>query len=124
MRTGRPAFHIKAHWITIDIDGKSVFYQLDGNGRLIRKNGRIEPHHETSYGNITGTQEREVVTRIMVEPPSAIVEYTHEEKNNVATERPPDPPPMEFQGFTDFDLLDSEQSCFDIDWFCDESFII
>jgi hypothetical protein len=41
MRTGRPAFHIKAHWITLDLPDGSYFYRLDHRGNLERVNGQI-----------------------------------------------------------------------------------
>jgi hypothetical protein len=42
MKTGRPAFHIKAYWITIDLPTGSYFYKLDHRGNLERVNGQIE----------------------------------------------------------------------------------
>jgi hypothetical protein len=45
MRTGRPAFHIRACWISVDLPTGSCFYELDQHGRLQRHNGQIRPHH-------------------------------------------------------------------------------
>ena len=47
MRTGRPVFHIKAQWISIDTPDGSVFYELDAKGKLVLVNGLIRPHHRT-----------------------------------------------------------------------------
>jgi hypothetical protein len=41
MRTGRPAFHIKARWVTLDLQNGSYFYRLDDKGNLVRTDGRI-----------------------------------------------------------------------------------
>jgi hypothetical protein len=44
MRTGRPAFHIKAKWVTIDQPNGSYFFELDDKGRLKLRNGLVQPH--------------------------------------------------------------------------------
>jgi hypothetical protein len=44
MRTGRPAFHIKARWITVDTSIGSHFYLLDEKSRLILINGQVTAH--------------------------------------------------------------------------------
>jgi hypothetical protein len=45
MRTGRPSFHIKARWITLDLPSGSYYYQLDDKGNLIQTNREVVPHH-------------------------------------------------------------------------------
>jgi hypothetical protein len=44
MRTGRPAFHIKARWITVDNELGSHFYLLDEKSRLVLINGQVIAH--------------------------------------------------------------------------------
>ncbi|OHT09191.1 hypothetical protein TRFO_22021 [Tritrichomonas foetus] len=42
-KTGRPVFHIKAQWISIDGPDGSVYYKLDNKGRLMKQNGKLAP---------------------------------------------------------------------------------
>jgi hypothetical protein len=42
----RPTFHIKARWLTFVKDGPSIFFELDGQGNLVRTNGEIRQYHQ------------------------------------------------------------------------------
>jgi hypothetical protein len=44
MRTGRPTFHVKARWITIDQPLGSHYYRLDDDGHLVLINGKVLAH--------------------------------------------------------------------------------
>ena len=114
MRTGRPAFHVKAHWISIDIDGKSTFYELDNKGQLIKKNGMIQPHHEQIHEVAPPI---EAATVAPSPPPSRIDEYTQEEKNNVVTVLAPDPP-LDFT----MDQVSTDICDIEMDWLMGEFF--
>jgi hypothetical protein len=49
MKIGRPRFHQKARWITIDSPGLSQYYMLDERGRLVLNDGRVAPHHILNF---------------------------------------------------------------------------
>jgi hypothetical protein len=85
MRTGRPAFHIKARWITLDLPAGSYYYKLDEKGNLIHTNGQVIAHRFVSAERETVDNERSPVAR------TSISELVTEEPQTpiIVTGRPP-----------------------------------
>jgi hypothetical protein len=108
MRTGRPAFHIKARWITIDTAAGSYFYKLDDGGKLILINNQIQVHHFVPAGtDPTGSSNKQLTrdkTEVVVTeaPPQRIV--TPQKVSRPASIT--DCWTSEQQGFFDLDFFD------------------
>jgi hypothetical protein len=49
MKPGRPRYHQKARWLTIDGPGSSQYYLLDEHGNLVLIGGRVTLHHTVDY---------------------------------------------------------------------------
>lgn len=52
MRSGRPAYHVKAHYISFFniVDRSMVYFELDSKGNLKKKeNGQFSSHFENAY---------------------------------------------------------------------------
>ena len=45
MKSGRPAYHIRAKWITVSLDPRAppIFYELDKKGNLCKNNSQLIP---------------------------------------------------------------------------------
>ena len=59
IRTGRPVFHIKAHWISFDGPDGIEYYQLDSKGNLLKKNGKVEFELRKKENNNEGCNQTE-----------------------------------------------------------------
>lgn len=82
MRTGRPVFHIKARWISIDTPDGSVFYKLDDKGKLILVNGLVTPHHTVTAS--APSSDQEIPSKDVCGDESGWV-HVASDKNNVGT---------------------------------------
>jgi hypothetical protein len=49
MKIGRPRYHQRARWLTIDGPGSSQYYLLDQGGHLVLAGGKVAPHHTIHY---------------------------------------------------------------------------
>ena len=61
MKAGRPAYHIKAHWIRVTREDKKSYdyFALDKKGRLISEDGvvqQLKSHSEPEISNIIPPQ--------------------------------------------------------------------
>lgn len=45
MKPGRPKRHFKPAFITVEKEGRTLFYELDAKGMLVRTQGKIKAHH-------------------------------------------------------------------------------
>ena len=84
MRTGRPVFHIKARWISIDTADGSVFYRLDERGKLILVNGLVTPHHTVTAS--ARSSDQEITSKDECGDESGWV-HVASDKNNVGTKK-------------------------------------
>lgn len=93
MRSGRPAYHIKAHFVSFfDVHNRTmVYFELDSKGNLKKnENGQFSSHMENSYiPNNNLIKQNEV--SIVVNPSIAKTDIKSPSKEieNVAEESPP-----------------------------------
>jgi len=73
MRSGRPAYHIKAKWITfMNPNSKMEYFELQTSGKIVKKENEIKVHHMFDTLPLVSIEQKESSTEPAV---SEIVEY-------------------------------------------------
>jgi hypothetical protein len=53
MKAGRPSYHIRAKWITVQLPQGAVYFELDQKGNLLAKLGEISTMVQRTPRNFT-----------------------------------------------------------------------
>lgn len=84
MKAGRPAYHIRAKWITLTYPhGSRVYYELDSKGNLVSKKQDINQGQKLNVNNATASQKASTdKDENKVKPLQLNTQKVEEPKNN------------------------------------------